>query len=78
MFITWGAFHSAEILEISGGNSMEQDHFPEKIFDNLGQPFQSAQKVKILVFSKSLCYIHDHKQTGKNSVRNLQYGPRTQ
>ena len=52
-----GRFPFDEILENFGWKSNGTGSFPEKIFENLGQPFQCSRKVKISVFSKFSCSI---------------------
>ena len=49
-----GRFPFDEIFENFGWESNGTGSFPEKIFENLGQPFQCSRKVEISVFSKIL------------------------
>ena len=51
-----GRFPFDEIFENFGWESNGTGSFPEKIFENLGQPFQCSRKVEISVFSKILVF----------------------
>ena len=51
-----GRFPFDEIFENFGWKSNGTGSFAEKIFENLGQPFQCSRKVDISVFSKILVF----------------------
>ena len=51
-----GRFPFDEIFENFGWELNGTGFFPEKIFENLGQPFQCSRKVEISVFSKILVF----------------------
>ena len=51
-----GRFPFNEIFKNFGWKLNETGSFPEKFFENLGQPFQCSRKVEISVFSKILVF----------------------
>ena len=51
-----GRFPFDEIFENFGWESNGTGSFPEKIFENLRQPFQCSRKVEISVFLKILVF----------------------